>query len=132
MNNNHNFLCLLRSFPFPHPINETNTKLQETLKKQKKQNKAKIQHTQQTKPRPNYKKQDKKCKTNEKVYNTAWPCSNSTKQNMQKTKKKKLQTSPLHIISPAICCPSPKGKKSGLNKVKIHKQLLMLNIFQNQ
>ena len=28
--------------------------------------------------------------------------------------------------------PPLKGKKSGLNKVKIHKQLIMLNIIQNQ
>ena len=117
MNNNLNFLCLLPSFLFPHRTNETNTKLQKTLKKQ---NKRRVQHTQQMKPRPNNKKREKKFKTKENENNIAWACSNSTKQNVQIRTKKKLQTSPLHIISPAMCCPLLKGKNSQLNKLNIH------------
>ena len=68
-----------------HPTIETKTKLQKTRKKGK---------------------------TKENKYNIARPCSNSTKQqNMQTITKKKLQTSPMQIISPAMCCPPLKGKK---------------------
>lgn len=84
----------------------------------KNQNKGTAQHTKQMKPRPNYKKQEKTCKTKENEYNTICPCSNSTKQNMQTRTMKNLQTSPPHIISPAMCCPLLKGKKVGWIRLK--------------
>lgn len=80
--------------------------------------------------RPNKQNQDQTTKNEKKKeklqnkgkqVNTTWPCSNSTKQNIQTRTKKKLQTFPLQIIFPAMCCPSLKGKKKWLNKVKIHK-----------
>lgn len=60
MNNNLNFLCLLPSFHFPRPTNESKTKLKKTWKNQN--TRKRVPYIQQMKPRQNYKKQDKKKK----------------------------------------------------------------------
>lgn len=99
MDNNLNYLCLIPSFPFPHPTNKTKTKLQETLKKQK--NKTKQDYNTPTnEPKTKLQKRRKKLqnKGKEVQHNMAMLKLDKTKhvdKNKEKNCKHPLRTSSL-------------------------------------
>jgi len=72
-----------------------------------------------------------KIKQRKKAQLKAWPCSNSENKTSKQEERKIANIPFAHHLSCNVLS-SAERKKSGLNKVKIYTQLVMVNIFQNK